>query len=102
MPGAPRRFKVGEARDAQEGLHACRSHLPDLVLLDLNLGGTLGFLTSLRHGTSGHAPRVIVASVDRKDPNITRALRAGADDFVLKPIDRVLIETPLREFGFIR
>ena len=94
-------FKVGEANDAHAGLAACRSRLPDLILLDLHLGGTVGFLTSLRCSASGHAPRVIVAGVDGKDPNITRALRTGADDFILKPVNRVIVETTLRDFGFL-
>jgi DNA-binding response OmpR family regulator len=94
-------FKVGEARDAQQGLDSCRSHLPDFILLDMHLGGTFGFLTSLRCSAGGHATRVIVSGVDGKDPNITRALRAGADCFILKPVNRIIVETTLREFGLL-
>ena len=45
--------------------------------------------------------RVIVSGVDGRDPDITRALRAGADDFILKPVNRVIVETTLRDFGFL-
>lgn len=67
------------------GLAAVRAGRPDVVLLDLNMPGTL-------HGTSvvaaiaAESPVVVITAVN--DVELARrTLRDGAFDFVMKPFE---------------
>jgi two-component system chemotaxis response regulator CheY len=92
-----------EAEDAASALEACRQHMPDLVLLDWNMpdGGALAFLRDLRRETGGEEPVVVFCTTENDLSEITEAMMAGANDFVLKPYDRPLIETKLAQVGVI-
>lgn len=81
--------------------------LPDIILLDLNLSGMdgLSLLKQLKSTDSYRAiPVVIYSSDDDKDTQL-KCLRAGAADFILKPVEweilverlTRLIETPEQE-----
>jgi CheY-like chemotaxis protein len=62
---------------------------PDVVLLDINLPGMdgLAVLERLRSNPLTRSVPVIVLSAHVMEDDITRALEAGADAFVAKPID---------------
>jgi DNA-binding NarL/FixJ family response regulator len=75
---------VGEATDGRQALELVAAEQPDVLLLDLSMPGLDGLqvLTELRQRAP--APRVIVYS-GFSGPEIREAaLRAGADDFLLK------------------
>lgn len=63
--------------------------IPDVVLLDINLPGMdgLSVLEKLRSNPLTRNVPVIVLSAHVMEDDITRALQAGADAFVAKPID---------------
>lgn len=63
--------------------------IPDVVLLDINLPGMdgLAVLERLRSNPLTRSVPVIVLSAHVMEDDITRALEAGADAFVAKPID---------------
>src|SRR5512135_2149330 len=77
-------FEVIEARSGEEGLEKFRDHLPDLVLLDLNMPG-IGGLETCRRIRAGSAVPIIVLTVRSKEEEKVEALDAGADDYVTKP-----------------
>ena len=85
-------FRVATASDAAEGLRAIEARRPDLVLLDLMLGGTSGLalLDRLRRA-DGSASRVdpelpvIVLSGRGSETDRVRGFARGADDYVVKP-----------------
>lgn len=76
---------VAEARDTPALIEACRTHLPDVLVLDDRLGraeGGLGVLRCLRE--EGVATAVVVLT-DRVDgPSVLAALRLGARGYVRK------------------
>lgn len=75
---------VGEATDGREALELVEAEQPDVLLLDLSMPGLDGLqvLSELRQREP--APRVLVYS-GFSGPDIREAaLRAGADDFLLK------------------
>ena len=57
---------------------------PDMVLLDLMLQGTTG-LEVLRRIREFSGVPVIFLSARAKEEDVVQALRAGADDYILKP-----------------
>ena len=78
-------YEIAEAETAVGGLAAVRARRPDVVLLDLNMPGTL-------HGTSVVAAiaaetAVIVITAVNDVELARRTLRDGAFDFVLKPFE---------------
>jgi len=80
-----------EARDGLETLEKVRNHLPDLILLDVNMPHKDGFavLEEIRADPATEHIPVIILTAARLDPTeIQSGLNMGADDYVTKPFDR--------------
>lgn len=84
---------VTAVQSAERGLDALKEHIPDLIILDLNLPGMSGFdfLKKLRAEYKDTIPVIIVSARDA-DEDIITGLGIGADEFVTKPFSpRVLV-----------
>ena len=79
-------FVVEEARDGEEALGSVQRHPFDLVLLDINMPGINGIDACRR--IRGVSPRsgIVMITVRDVDDDKVRALEAGADDYVTKPV----------------
>ncbi len=76
---------LGEAGDGLDGLEQVQRLKPSLVLLDLHMKGGPGGLEVLRRIKSAQAPPlVILVTVSEEVEDLTAALRAGADGYLLK------------------
>lgn len=76
------------ARDAHIGLALARAHLPDVILMDINLPGISGTeaLRMLREDpTTGHIP-VLALSANAMPRDIERGLEAGFFRYLTKPV----------------
>jgi len=82
---APRVARVLSAESAEAADELVRLHRFDLVVLDVSLPGQsgIGWLRALRE--RGHAFEVVLISAFADLDTAIEALRAGANDFVLKP-----------------
>jgi len=82
-------FQVFAALDtAQAGMFALH-HMPQAIVLDINMPGGSGIdvLKRLKRSTKTHAIPVIVVS-GNEDPDIKNvALQLGAKQFLTKPVD---------------
>lgn len=89
-------YEVGTAVDAESALEEVRAHRPRLILMDLQLPGIDG-LQLTRQLKSDPATReiiVIAVTAYAMKGDQDRAIAAGCDDYVTKPIDtRGLPET---------
>lgn len=75
---------VGEAGDGEALLEAVEAHQPDLAIVDIqmpHLGG-IDALDRIKRGAS--APKVLILSMHSADDYVLRALRSGADGYLLK------------------
>jgi two-component system chemotaxis response regulator CheY len=96
-------FECIEAADGQEALASCREQMPDAVLLDWNMPvmNGLDFLKSLRGESGGDKPVVVFCTTENDVAHITEALRAGADEYIMKPFDSEIIESKFAEVGLV-
>jgi two-component system chemotaxis response regulator CheY len=96
-------FVVDEAEDGRQALDACRGAMPDMILLDWNMPVMDGFefLRSLRREENGRHPKVVFCTSEYDVAQIARAMRAGADEYIMKPFDREIIEAKLQEVGLL-
>jgi two-component system chemotaxis response regulator CheY len=95
-------FSVAEAEEGAQALDMCRRAMPDLILLDWSMPVMDGveFLSQLRKQLSGgDKPKVVFCTTENDVAQIAKAMRAGADDFLLKPFDRDIVEAKLQEVG---
>jgi DNA-binding response OmpR family regulator len=76
--------QVIAATDGQRALDCLRDDRPDIVVLDLKLPRPDGFEVCRRMRLDSEVPIIIVSS-SREEPDVLRALRLGADDYVTKP-----------------
>ncbi|MGV9664135.1 response regulator [Nocardia niigatensis] len=86
LASAPRIDVIGEAGSGPEVVALAESLRPDVVLMDLQLGGDMDGIEATRRITSGAgaAPYVLVLTTYDTDADITRAIAAGATGYLLK------------------
>ncbi len=96
-------FKIAEAEDGQQALEACRREMPDAVLLDWNMPVMDGyeFLKSMRRLPGGDRPKVVFCTTENDVVHIARALHAGANEYIMKPFDKEIVEAKFQEVGLI-
>ena len=96
-------LKVSEAENGQSALALCKQAMPDGILLDWNMPVMDGFdfLHELRSLPGGDAPKVVFCTTENEVALITRAMRAGADEYVMKPFDGEIITSKFAEVGLI-
>jgi two-component system chemotaxis response regulator CheY len=96
-------FDVAEAADGVEALAWCRTAMPEAILLDWNMPvmDGLEFLTQLRREPGGDAPVVVFCTVENDVDHISRALEAGAVEYIMKPFDSDIIESKFVEAGLL-
>jgi PAS domain S-box-containing protein len=77
-------YRVLLASDGQGALDMLAQHAPDLVLLDVMLPGTDGFvlMQQIREWT---AVPIIMLTARAAEQDVVRGLQRGADDYVTKP-----------------
>jgi two-component system chemotaxis response regulator CheY len=96
-------FSVEGAEDTAGALEICRREMPEAVLLDTNIPGmsSVEFLRSLRRETGGDKPTVVLATSENNLSQITEAVSAGANEFVLKPFDTDVLTSKFQEAGLL-
>lgn len=96
-------FTISEAEDGQQALERCQQQMPDAILLDWNMPvmDGLEFLSQLRKLEGGQAPKVVFCTTENDVGHIARAIRAGANEYIMKPFDREIVEAKFQEVGLI-
>ena len=91
-------YEVLTACDGATALQIASDERPDIILLDVMMPGMDGFETCRRlkaDPVTRHIPVVLVTALDGREDKI-KGLDAGADDFVTKPIDDVILFARVR------
>lgn len=96
-------FRITEAEDGEQALQRCREGMPDAVLLDWNMPVMDGydFLKALRLLPGGDEPKVVFCTTENDVAAIARAIRAGADEYIMKPFDKEIMTAKMQEVGLV-
>jgi two-component system, chemotaxis family, chemotaxis protein CheY len=96
-------FQISEAENGEQAVASCRRALPDAILLDWNMPKMDGydFLRALRRLPGGERPKVVFCTTENGVAHIARALQAGANEYIMKPFDRDIVEAKFQEIGLI-
>jgi CheY-like chemotaxis protein len=98
------RHEISEAASGEEALQKVGSgeiNLPDLIIMDVNMGGMSGFELCRefrqRHGTASDVvPYIIIVTANEGVDVINQALESGANDYMPKPVNVKILQVRLR------
>ncbi|MGW2570795.1 response regulator transcription factor [Streptomyces sp. NPDC001537] len=88
--------EVATAVTGEEGLELVRSFRPDVVVLDLMLPGMPGLDVCRALRALDQTLPIIMATARGDDEDIVVGLEAGADDYVVKPVQARVLEARIR------
>lgn len=80
-------YKVDFATSGEEALNKVAENCPDLILLDINMGGIDGFDVLKDIGRRDNYVSVIFISARSNTTDVVSGLDAGADDYICKPFE---------------
>jgi DNA-binding NarL/FixJ family response regulator len=75
---------VGEAPNGEAAIRAAAETQPDLVIMDLNMPGLSGLDATRRLIERSPGSRVLMLSVSAQEADVSNAILAGANGYVLK------------------
>ena len=83
-------FSIAEAPTGADAVEHCKSHSPDVVMLDWNMPVMDGItcLRALRAMEMPKRPVVVMCTTESQMAKIQEALAAGADEYIMKPFNR--------------
>jgi CheY-like chemotaxis protein len=84
-------FELAVARDGEQGIAMATSERPDLILMDMSLPLCDGYEATRRIRAAGLAMPIIGLSAHAMAGDAERALAAGCDDYLTKPLDDALL-----------
>jgi DNA-binding response OmpR family regulator len=86
---------VHAGESGEIGLELLHTEHPDIVVLDLMLPGIDGFETCRRMRSSTEVP-IIMLTARSDDFDVVAGLEAGADDYVVKPVQPRVLDARIR------
>jgi two-component system chemotaxis response regulator CheY len=96
-------FDVSEAASGREALLQCEAKSPALIVLDWWMEDMNGpeVAATIRARSGAPQPRILLCSTETRISEVRKAMRAGADSYLLKPFDKDKIAHRLQRFGFL-
>ncbi|RMF78863.1 MAG: response regulator [Chloroflexi bacterium] len=86
-------YKTLTTNNGTSALQYAEKHLPDLILLDVRMNGLDGYEVCYRLRENRHTHRIpiIIISGLERDEDQRIAIEAGANDFLSKPFNRMIM-----------
>lgn len=96
-------FEVLEAGNGREALEVLAQSGPvDLAMVDWNMPEMNGFelIVAMRAQDSYKKTRIVMVTTEADIDDVSKALAAGADEYIMKPFTREVIVDKLQMLGF--
>ena len=90
---------VGEAASAEEALEIIESGEPELIFTDIHMKQMSGLELAERIRELYEGCHVVIITGSRKFEEVRRALCAGVEDFLLKPVEEGELRKSARRIG---
>ena len=89
---------VIKAHNAVTGLQLAKAHIPDVVVLDLQMphGSGFDFVTELKRDPKLSNVKILILSVAASTNNIWHSIDNDVDDFLAKPFDIIELEARVK------
>ena len=93
-------YEVLQAADGEKGVELARTERPDLILMDLSLPRLDGWTATrnIKADEATTAIPVVALTAHAMVGDRERALEAGCDDYISKPIDLQELVTKLTQY----
>lgn len=94
----PHPYEIDSALDGEEALEKIRHNPPDVILLDLMMPKISGFEICQRIKNDKHTqfiPIIVITALQEQSDKL-KAIELGADDFLVKPINRLELTTRIK------
>lgn len=89
-------FLVAQADDVNFAYSMCCEEAPNILVIDADMDGVLDFIAKVRAMPNGREIHIFFSLVEADLKTMMRGKRAGANDFLLRPFDRAILN---RVFG---
>ena len=96
-------YRVVEAVSPLEAYERLAGLSPHLVLADWRIPGEnmFDFIRQTRKMPLSRRPYIMYMATENDTADLDRAIVAGADDFLLKPFNRDIIQMKMQEIKFV-
>ncbi len=93
-------YDVVEASDGQDAVDRARESMPDLILVDIQMPRLDGYgvLKALRADPALSALRVVALTAFAMQGDRERAIDAGFDGYITKPVNIVALRQEIKRF----
>lgn len=91
-------YELAIAKDGEQGVTLAGAERPDLILMDMSLPLCDGYEATRRIRAGGLTMPIIGVSAHAMNGDAERALRAGCDDYLTKPVDDALLFEKLDKY----
>jgi DNA-binding response OmpR family regulator len=88
-------FQIRAVFTGEHGIEECKASTPDVIILDLLMPGMDGWDVCEQIREFSDVPILILSALGSPG-SVARALDAGADDYLIKPVHASLLASRLR------
>ena len=92
-------YEAISAEDGEEGLEKALAEKPDLILLDILMPKLDGLqtLAKLKESDQTKSIPVIMLTAEGQSEQVTKAAKAGARDYIVKPYDSAVLMEKIKQ-----
>ncbi len=88
---------VDQAADGQEAVDACSKEDYGLVLMDWNMPNMLGIDAVRKIRAMGKTMPIIMVTTEAEKSRVIEALKAGANNYIIKPFEPAAIVAKIQD-----
>jgi CheY-like chemotaxis protein len=92
------RYKINCVTSGREALKFLEKHKADMYLLDIEMPGMNGFELAAKIREKGHKEPIIFLTGNARREYFAMAMKAGATDFIIKPINKDVLVSKIRKY----